>query len=230
MELSILIPCYNEEATLSQVLEQVIQATRELSCEILLIDDGSTDNTLGVAREFEGQIRVLAQEKNQGKGEALKRGLLEARGRFVFIQDADLEYSPRDYPQILQPLLQNQADVVYGSRFLKLSRARSRYWSFWLGNRFLTVLSNLLSGFSLTDMETCYKAFRRDLLDWNLLQEKGFGIEPELTMRFSRIPDLRILEVPISYYGRTVEEGKKIKWVDGVKAVWHLIRYRFLTK
>jgi len=227
--LSIVIPAFNERATVEALLRRVASAVLPdgVEREILVVDDGSTDGTRELLREIaargEPAIRLIEQPENRGKGAALRRGFQEARGEIVLIQDADLEYDPREYPTLLGPILEGEADVVYGSRFLGGPHRVLFYWHA-LGNRFLTTLSNMFSNLNLTDMETCYKVFRRSLLDGVPLRSDRFGIEPELTAKFAR-RRARIFEVPISYRGRTYAEGKKIHWKDGFAALWAIVRY-----
>jgi glycosyltransferase involved in cell wall biosynthesis len=225
MKLSVVMPVYNELRTLRSVIERVLSVPLEL--EILCVDDGSKDGSRDVLADLQKQhrqIRVFLQPENRGKGAALRRGIAEAVGDFVIIQDADLEYDPSDYPALLEPLVQGKADVVYGSRFLGAAPHRVLYFWHSVGNRALTLLSNCLTNINLTDMETCYKAFRREVLQAIPLEENRFGFEPEITMKVAK-RRLRIYEVGISYWGRTYEEGKKINWKDGVWAVWCLLKY-----
>jgi len=225
MQLSVVMPVYNERSTVRQIVERVLSAPLEL--ELLCVDDGSSDGCREILAELQQrhpQIRVYLQPHNMGKGSALRRGIQEATGDFVIIQDADLEYDPNDYPALLDPLIQGKADAVYGSRFLGAAPHRVLYFWHSVGNRLLTLLSNCLTNINLTDMETCYKAFRRDVIQAIPIEEQRFGFEPEVTVKLAK-RRLRIYEVGISYWGRTYEEGKKIGWKDGARAIWCLLKY-----
>ena len=225
MKLSVVMPVYNERATLRQVVEQVLAVPMDL--ELLCVDDGSNDGSREILSELQQQfpaIRVFLQVKNMGKGAALRRGIQEASGDFVVIQDADLEYDPSNYARLLDPLIQGKADVVYGSRFIGAAPHRVLYFWHSVGNRGLTLLSNCLTNINLTDMETCYKVFRREIIQSIPIEENRFGFEPEITVKVAK-RRLRIYEVGISYWGRTYEEGKKIGWKDGARAVWCLLKY-----
>ncbi len=228
-KLSVVIPVYNERATVAELLRRVATAALPagLEREIVVVDDGSQDGTRDVLREIaasgELPIRYFEQPVNQGKGAAIRRGFAEASGDFLLIQDADLEYDPQEYPVLLGPILAGEADVVYGSRFLGGPHRVLFFWHF-VGNRFLTTLSNVLTNVNLSDMETCYKVFRREILEGVTLQSNRFGIEPELTAKVAR-RRARMYEVPISYRGRTYAEGKKIGWKDGVSAIWAILRF-----
>jgi glycosyltransferase involved in cell wall biosynthesis len=225
--LSVVMPVYNEIATIHTILEQVLASPEVL--EIVVVDDGSQDGTRdALAKVTDERIRVILHPENRGKGAAVRTGFSEARGDVVVVQDADLEYDPSEYPALLAPIRAGDADAVYGSRFLSGS-SRVLYYKHRLGNGFLTFLSNLATDLNLTDMETCYKAVRREVLQSLDLRQERFGIEPELTAKLARA-GARIYEVPVSYRGRTYAEGKKIGWRDGVKAVWCIWKYGVLHR
>ncbi len=225
MKISVVVPIYNEHSTLRLAIEKILAVPLEV--ELLCVDDGSTDGSgqiLGELVREHPQIRAFTHTRNIGKGAALRRGIHEATGDFVLIQDADLEYDPSEYPVLLAPLIEGKADVVYGSRFMGGRPHRVLYFWHSVGNSILTLLSNAITNLNLTDMETGYKAFRREVIQSIPLQENRFGFEPEITVKVAR-RRLRIYEVGISYYGRTYEEGKKIGWKDGARALWCLLKY-----
>ena len=221
--LSVVMPCFNEHATIEAIVERVLAS--ELTAELIIVDDGSTDGTRELLAAFnDPRIRVLLQPRNQGKGAALRRGFAEASADFVIVQDADLEYDPTDYPELVAPLQADKADVVYGSRFLGGQAHRVLYFWHSVGNKALTLASNMATDLNLTDMETCYKAFRREVLASFVVEEDRFGIEPEITGKVAA-QGWRVYEVGISYSGRTYDEGKKIGWRDGVRAIYCIVRY-----
>jgi len=248
MKLSVVMPVYNERAYIEEVLKRVQEV--ELDKEIIIVDDGSTDGTrdflqqlleaqsIPNSREFElptlkqkiriDNIKVIFQDRNRGKGAALRIGFQNATGDVVVIQDADLEYDPQDYHKLLEPIQRGVADVVYGSRFLGGPHRVLYFWHY-VGNLILTTLSNMFTNMNLTDMETCYKMFRREVLQRIELREDRFGFEPEITAKVARL-GCRIYEVPISYYGRTYEEGKKISWKDGLIAIWYILKYNLFFR
>jgi glycosyltransferase involved in cell wall biosynthesis len=226
MRLSVVIPVYNEEVTIKEIVSRVQALEREK--EIVIVDDGSTDGTAEILKEIDNQnqdITVLFHGKNRGKGAALQTGFATASGDIIIIQDADLEYDPRDYEALLVPILDGRADVVYGSRFLGGPHRVLYFWHY-VGNRFLTLLSDAFSNLNLTDMETCYKVFKKEVINEITLRSNRFGFEPEFTMKIAK-KGFRVYEVPISYSGRTYKEGKKIGWKDGFKAIITIIWFRF---
>ena len=227
--LSIIIPCYNEINTINEVIKRV-KSSQIKSKQIIIVDDFSTDGTREFLSNFADEsIQVIFKNKNQGKGAAISDGIKFATGEITIIQDADLEYDPQEYEKIINPIVLGKADVVYGSRFQGAQPHRVVYFWHRLGNGFLTLLSNIMTDINLTDMETCYKAFRTEILKSIDIKEKRFGFEPEITAKVAR-KRLRIYEVGISYYGRTYEEGKKIGWRDGVRAIWCIIKYNWLIR
>ena len=226
-KLSVVIPVYNEERWIREVLRRVLAV--EIPMEILIIDDCSKDRTREILKEYDGKngVRVFLQEKNQGKGAALRRGFAEATGDVVIVQDADLEYDPAEFPQLLQPIMEGKADVVFGSRFCGESHRVLYFWHS-VANRMLTTLSNMFTNLNLTDMETCYKLFKREVIQDMKFRSDRFGFEPEVTAKIAKSrPKWRIFEVPISYSGRTYEEGKKIGLKDAFNALWCIIWYKF---
>jgi len=227
--LSIIIPCYNEKQHIKQTVEKVLASPME-SMEIIIVDDYSTDGTREI---LDSEIKPLVQkiilhEKNAGKGAALRTGFKSATGDAVIVQDADLEYDPMEYPKVVQPIFDDEADIVYGSRYLD-NKSVTGYRMNWLANKFLTFLSNIFTGLRLTDMETCYKAFKRDIIQSINIEENRFGFEPEVTAKISR-GNYRIIEVPVSYEPRTKEEGKKIGFKDGLRAIYCIIKYNVSKK
>jgi glycosyltransferase involved in cell wall biosynthesis len=229
MKLSIVIPCFNELGTIGTVVEAVKNSPIQHQ-EIIVVDDGSTDGTRQLLQSvIEPHVdRVIYHPENRGKGAALRSGFAAATGDIVIVQDADLEYDPQEYPLMIEPILSDRADVVFGSRFSSGRPHRVVYYWHMVGNQFLTTLSNMLTNINLTDMETCYKAFRRDVIQSIRIQENRFGFEPEITAKVAKL-DCRIYEVGISYYGRTYKEGKKIGWKDGVRAILCILKYNLLS-
>jgi glycosyltransferase involved in cell wall biosynthesis len=236
-KLSVIIPAYNEEATITALLDAVSRVVllEGTSKELIVVNDASTDRTgeriaEWIAAHPEVEVQLCEHPRNQGKGAALHTGIARATGDYVIVQDADLEYDPEEYELLLEPVRRGKADVVYGSRFIGGKAHRVLFFWHTIGNKLLTFLSNLGTDLNLTDMETCYKLFRRDILQSLELEQKRFGFEPEVTAKMARFPQVRIYEVGISYYGRTYAEGKKIGWKDGVHAIYCIVKYNFLAR
>ncbi len=228
MKLTVVIPVFNEKNTIQEILRRVQTVEVGIDKEIIIVDDGSTDGTREILQQLASPaIKVILHEKNAGKGGALQTGFSRAEGDIVLIQDADLEYDPREYPVLLEPILDGRADVVYGSRFLGGPHRVLYFWHY-VGNKTLTTFSNMLCNLNLTDMETCYKVFRREILQKISLKSKRFGVEPEITAKVAKLK-CRIYEVPISYSGRDYAQGKKIGWKDGIAAFFHIVRFRFFN-
>jgi len=226
--LSIVIPCYNEERTLGTLLELVHSVPLSIDKEIIVVDDASTDNTPGILDAYSSKVDiVIRQVNNQGKGAAIATGLSVATGNYLIIQDADLEYDPHEYEMLIQPLLEKEADVVYGSRFLNDDLASDRYLLHTFANKFLTSLSNMFTSFSVTDMETCYKVFTKEVYSKLTVTEKRFGMEPEITAKLSKL-GVRLIEKPISYKARRYNEGKKIGFWDGIRAIVCILKFNLL--
>jgi glycosyltransferase involved in cell wall biosynthesis len=225
----VVIPCYNEVATIASLIERVRRAP-VASKQIIVVDDGSSDGTRALLQGLQADdLTVLLHERNRGKGAALATGFAAARGEICIVQDADLEYDPAEYPLVIGPIVQGKADVVFGSRFQGAAPHRVVYFWHRLGNGFLTLLSNMFTDLNLTDMETCYKAFRTEIIQAIRIREQRFGFEPEITAKLAR-RRCRIYEVGISYYGRTYDEGKKIGWRDGVRAIWCILKYNIWAR
>lgn len=230
MKLSVVMPCYNEERTIREIVRQVL--AQPFDIELIIVDDCSKDSTREILAELERahpQIRLLFQEVNRGKGAALRRGFAEATGDVVLVQDADLEYDPSEYRHLIEPIVAGKADVVFGSRFAGTTHRVLYFWHS-VGNKVLTTFSNMVTDLNLTDMETCYKVFKREVIQAITLEEDRFGIEPEMTAKLAAMPGLRIFEVPISYDGRTYAEGKKIGVKDGFRAIYAITKYGVLTR
>ncbi len=233
--LSIIVPCFNEESMIIEILKKIEKTDCGLKKEIIIVNDASTDNTFTALEYYlnsgnKEHIKLLHHEENKGKGACIQTALTAVAGEFVLIQDADLEYDPAEYSKMLKPIINGYADVVYGSRFRGSEAHRVLFFLHTIGNKLLTFLSNLFTGINLTDMETGYKMFKTEILKSIRLKEKRFGFEPEVTAKISRIKDIRIYEVGISYYGRTYKEGKKINWLDGFRAIYCIVKYNIFSR
>lgn len=226
MKISVVIPAYNESPSIRETIEKVRAASSE--AQIIIVDDNSTDGTSDILEEIdkEAKITLIRHKTNMGKGACIRTALEHVKGDVIIIQDADLEYDPKDYPKLLEPILDGRADVVYGTRFLGGPHRVIYFWNY-IGNKFLTFLSNMLNDLNLTDMETGFKVFRREAMEGIEIRENRFGFEPEITAKLAK-KRLRLYEVPVSYNGRTYAEGKKIRWWNGLAAIWHIIKYRFM--
>ena len=233
--LSILIPCYNEERDILSVLQKITNTPCALNKEIIIVDDGSSDNSISIIESFihsnqQLELTFIKNEKNKGKGASIQHALNSVSGEVVIIQDADTEYDPAEYDKLLKPILDGYADVVYGSRFKGSEARRVLFFAHTLGNKFLTFISNIFTGLNLSDMETGYKMFRTEIIKNIRLKEKRFGFEPEITAKISKVKNVRIYEVGISYYGRTYQDGKKIGWKDGFRAIYCILKYNIFSR